>query len=55
MLSLFLNEDPAREKMSEHRKTLKVTCQPKLLEEGDEALEGAVDAVHCSEAKKKVS
>lgn len=48
-------EDPYGERKSEHRKDVKVTHQPELLEKGDEAVQDAVNPVHCSETKGKVT
>lgn len=33
---------------------MKVTYQPELLQQGNEALQDTVDPVHCSEMKRKV-
>lgn len=55
MLSLLATEDLYRQRKNEHRKNVKVTHQPELLEEGDEAVQDAVDPVHCSETKRKVT
>lgn len=56
MRSLIGNRRPCdRERESALRKNVKVTDQPELLKEGDEALQDSVDPVHCPGKKRKVT